>query len=197
MNTECPAIIIDTMRDITRAQVSHHFTYLPLMTQKSTVYTEFTEFIWLFMHLNTLVSASAKLNQICSFSRLNLYLCLDWPSSQGSQGLPQAAPRVEQHSDFSVAPLMLTSQRLSCIVSQQVLFILSVEPKQQQKWHLVNKLCLWSFSHLNTFVLLSIQFSPVQLFFVWGQNLHRLPEISKYTTKTMMLTNISNHDISL
>lgn len=61
-------------------------------------------------------------------------LCEDWPISQGSQGLPQAAPRVEQHSDFSVAPLMFTSQRLSCIVSQHVLFMLSVEPKLQKTW---------------------------------------------------------------
>lgn len=37
---------------------------------------------------------------------------------------------MEQHSDFSVAPLMLTSQRLSWIVSQQVLFMLSAEPRQ-------------------------------------------------------------------
>lgn len=47
--------------------------------------------------------------------------------SQRSHGLPQAAPSVEQHSDFRVAPLILTSQRLSCIVSQQVLFILSTQ----------------------------------------------------------------------
>lgn len=64
---------------------------------------------------------------------VSLFVFLDWPISQGSQGLPQAAPRVEQHSDFRVAPLMLTSQRLSCMVSQQVLFILSVESRKRQK----------------------------------------------------------------
>lgn len=42
------------------------------------------------------------------------------PNSHRSHGLPQAAPKVAQHSDFSVAPLMLTSQRLSWMLSQQV-----------------------------------------------------------------------------
>lgn len=77
---------------------------------------------------------SIKIRFFRFFSFLvNLFVFLDWPISQGSQGLPQAAPRVEQHSDFRVAPLMLTSQRLSCMVSQQVLFILSVESRKRQK----------------------------------------------------------------
>lgn len=64
---------------------------------------------------------------------LGVWVCENWPISQGSQGLPQAAPSVEQHSDFSVAPLMFTSQRLSCIVNQHVLFMLSVEPRKQRR----------------------------------------------------------------
>lgn len=52
------------------------------------------------------------------------------PSSHRSQGLPQAAPSVAQHSDFRVAPLMFTSQRLSWIFSQHVPFRLS--EKQQE-----------------------------------------------------------------
>src|SRR4029434_10881206 len=56
------------------------------------------------------------------------------PISQGSQGLPQAAPSVEQHSDLSVAPLMLTSQRPSWMFSQQVPFMLSaVQSKEPDK----------------------------------------------------------------
>lgn len=47
--------------------------------------------------------------------------------SQRSHGLPQAAPRVEQHSDFSVAPFIFTSQRPSWIFSQQVPFMLSTQ----------------------------------------------------------------------
>lgn len=54
------------------------------------------------------------------------------PSSQRSQGLPQAAPRVAQHSDFRVAPLMFTSQRLSWILSQHVPFRLS--EKERKEW---------------------------------------------------------------
>lgn len=52
------------------------------------------------------------------------------PSSQRSQGLPQAAPRVAQHSDFSVPPLMFTSQRLSWILSQHVPFRLSTRKRK-------------------------------------------------------------------
>lgn len=47
------------------------------------------------------------------------------PNSQRSQGLPQAAPKVAQHSDFRVAPFMFTSQRLSWMFSQHVPFRLS------------------------------------------------------------------------
>lgn len=47
------------------------------------------------------------------------------PFSHLLQGLFQASPRVAQQWDFSVAPLMLTSQRLLMIFSQQVLLIVS------------------------------------------------------------------------
>ena len=64
------------------------------------------------------------------------------PNSHRSHGLPQAAPKVAQHSDFSVAPLMLTSQRPSWMLSQQVPFRLSaVEQKtiwnchSKKSWH--------------------------------------------------------------
>lgn len=48
------------------------------------------------------------------------------PLSHLAQGLFQASPSVAQHSDFKVAPLMLTSQRLLTIFSQQVLLVVSV-----------------------------------------------------------------------
>lgn len=53
------------------------------------------------------------------------------PLSHLAQGLFQASPSVAQHSDFKVAPLMLTSQRLSTIFSQQVLLMVSVPPKRK------------------------------------------------------------------
>lgn len=43
------------------------------------------------------------------------------------QGLPQAAPREEQHSDFKVAPLILISHRPSMTVCQQVPLMVSAE----------------------------------------------------------------------
>lgn len=52
------------------------------------------------------------------------------PSSHRSQGLPQAAPSVAQHSDFRVAPLMFTSQRLSWMLSQHVPFRLSEKEQE-------------------------------------------------------------------
>lgn len=47
------------------------------------------------------------------------------PMSQRSQGLPQAAPSVAQHSDRRVAPCRFASQRPSWTFSQQVLLVLS------------------------------------------------------------------------
>lgn len=47
------------------------------------------------------------------------------PFSHLLQGLFQASPRVAQQCDLSTAPLMLTSQRLLIIFSQQVLLIVS------------------------------------------------------------------------
>lgn len=58
--------------------------------------------------------------------------CAKWsiliisPFSHLAQGLFQASPSVAQQWDFSVAPLMLTSQRLLTILSQQVLLVVSV-----------------------------------------------------------------------
>lgn len=43
------------------------------------------------------------------------------------QGLPQAAPRDEQHWDFKVAPLMLISHRPSMTVCQQVPLMVSIQ----------------------------------------------------------------------
>ena len=48
------------------------------------------------------------------------------PSWHRVHGLPQAAPREEQHWDFKVAPLMLISHRPSMTVCQQVPLIVSV-----------------------------------------------------------------------
>lgn len=48
------------------------------------------------------------------------------PISHLSQGLPHAAPRLAQHSDLRVAPFILTSQRPSWILSQQVPLRLSI-----------------------------------------------------------------------
>lgn len=42
-------------------------------------------------------------------------------------GLPQAAPRDEQHWDFKVAPLMLISHRPSMTVCQQVPLMVSIQ----------------------------------------------------------------------
>lgn len=47
------------------------------------------------------------------------------PGSQRSQGLPQAAPRVAQHSDRREAPRRFASQRPSWTLSQQVPLVLS------------------------------------------------------------------------
>lgn len=47
------------------------------------------------------------------------------PISQRSQGLPQAAPRVAQHSERRVAPRRFASQRPSWTFSQQVPLVLS------------------------------------------------------------------------
>lgn len=52
------------------------------------------------------------------------------PLSHLAHGLFQASPSVAQQWDFSVAPLMLTSQRLLTILSQQVLLVVSVYIKQ-------------------------------------------------------------------
>lgn len=47
------------------------------------------------------------------------------PTWQTVQGLPQAAPRDEQHWDFKVAPLMLISHRPSMAICQQVPLMVS------------------------------------------------------------------------
>lgn len=47
------------------------------------------------------------------------------PMSQRSQGLPQAAPSVAQHSDRKVAPGRFASQRPSWTFNQQVPLVLS------------------------------------------------------------------------
>lgn len=51
------------------------------------------------------------------------------PGSHGRQGLPQAAPNVEQHCDRNVAPLMLTSHLPFTISLQHVPLTVSVECK--------------------------------------------------------------------
>lgn len=75
------------------------------------------EFFWWYIHFSP--------------KRCTIWKHSSIPNSHRSHGLPHAAPKVAQHSDFSVAPLMLTSQRLSWILSQQVPFRLSAAHQKQ------------------------------------------------------------------
>lgn len=52
---------------------------------------------------------------------------VDIPLSQGSQGLPHAAPSVAQHSDLKVPPFIFISQRPSWMFIQHVAFRESVK----------------------------------------------------------------------
>ncbi len=64
-----------------------------------------------------------------AYEHMGIFLHMNLPISQRSHGLPQAAPSVAQHSDFSVAPFIFTSQRPSWMFSQQVPFMLSAWSK--------------------------------------------------------------------
>lgn len=65
------------------------------------------------------------------------------PFSHLAHGLFQASPSVAQHWDFSVAPLMLTSQRLLTIFSQQVLLVVSVERSEARNYYLCRRGLVW------------------------------------------------------